>query len=190
MIQSSTNKTKGGAAVWSIYQFMARFPDEETASRHVERMRWGDAPVCPHCGDDKVSERKNHKPMPYRCRKCRRHFSVKTGTVFAQSNLPLHKCLLAMHMLTTAKKDIPGTQLARELGVTQKTAWHLAHRIRAMLEQNGDMLAGQIEADEIRIHIGELATRHDHRRHRTERHLDNCIRTTVGKQLPDKKLAN
>jgi len=68
--------------------------------------------------------------MPYRCRSCRKHFSVRTGTVLAESRLSLQKWLLAIHMLTSARKGIPSTQMARELGITQKSAWFLAQRIR------------------------------------------------------------
>ena len=68
--------------------------------------------------------------MPFRCRDCRQHFSVRTGTVLAESRLPLHKWLMAIYMMTTARKGIPSTQMARELSITQKSAWFLAQRIR------------------------------------------------------------
>ena len=78
--------------------------------------------------------------MAYRCKDCRKHFSVRTGTVLAESRLPLLKWLLAIYMLTSARKGIPSTQMARELGVTQKTAWFLAQRIReTWMKGNGDM---------------------------------------------------
>ena len=114
----------------SLYQFFQRFPDEEAARKYFERNRWTDEISCPHCGSLSVAEVKNHKPMPYRCRDCRKHFSVRTGTVLAESRLPLHKWLMAIYMMTTARKGIPSTQMARELGITQKSAWFLAQRIR------------------------------------------------------------
>ena len=114
----------------SLYQFFQRFPDEEAARQYFERNRWGGEVACPHCGSLSVSEVKNHKPMPYRCRDCRQHFSVRTGTVLAESRLPLQKWLMAIYMMTTARKGIPSTQMARELGITQKSAWFLAQRIR------------------------------------------------------------
>ena len=77
--------------------------------------------------------------MAYRCKDCRKHFSVRTGTVLSQSRLPLHKWLMAIYMMTTARKGIPSTQMARELGITQKSAWFLAQRIReTWLDQNSD----------------------------------------------------
>lgn len=114
----------------STFEFFQKFPNEEAARKFFETRRWGSEPVCGHCGSVAVVECKDHKPMAYRCKDCRKHFSVRTGTVLAESRLPLLKWLLAIYMLTSARKGIPSTQMARELGVTQKTAWFLAQRIR------------------------------------------------------------
>ena len=113
----------------SLYQFCQRIPDEEAARKYFEGNRWAGEVSCPHCGSLSVNECKDHKPMPYRCRDCRKHFSVRTGTVLAESRIPLHKWLMAIYMMTTARKGIPSTQMARELGITQKSAWFLAQRI-------------------------------------------------------------
>lgn len=124
----------------NTFEFFLKFPNEESARIFFEKRRWNDEPVCGHCGSVSVTECKDHKPMAYRCRGCRKHFSVRTGTVLAESRLTLQKWLLAAHILTSARKDIPSTQMARELGVTQKTAWFLTQRIRAtwMKVQDGD----------------------------------------------------
>ena len=133
----------------STFDFLAKFPDEEGARKFFESKRWGDEPVCGHCGSVNVTECKDHKPMPYRCKDCRKHFSVRTGTVLAESRLPLQKWLLAIYMLTSARKGIPNTQMARELGVTQKTAWFLAQRIReTWLKDRDDHMDGQIQFNE------------------------------------------
>lgn len=133
----------------STFQFFQKFPDEEAARAFFENRRWGDAPVCGHCGSVSVTECKDHKPMAYRCKDCRKHFSVRTGTVLAESRLPLLKWLLAIYMLTSARKGIPSTQMARELGVTQKTAWFLAQRIReTWMGGNNDKMDGQVQVDE------------------------------------------
>jgi transposase-like protein len=133
----------------SLYQFFQRFPNEEAAREYFERNRWGGEVSCPHCGSLSVAPVKNHKPMPYRCRDCRQHFSVRTGTVLAESRLPLQKWLMAIFMLTSARKGIPSTQMARELGVTQKTAWFLAQRIReTWLGDNTNDMGPNTQVDE------------------------------------------
>ncbi|ESZ88085.1 MAG: transposase ISSpo8 [Blastomonas sp. CACIA14H2] len=133
----------------SLYQFFQRFPNEEAARLYFERNRWGGEISCPHCGSVSVAETKNHKPMAYRCRDCRQHFSVRTGTVLAESRLPLHKWLMAIYMMTTARKGIPSTQMARELGITQKSAWFLAQRIRETWLAGADNdMGGQVQVDE------------------------------------------
>jgi len=114
----------------SLFKFFEKFPNEESARVYFENKRWGETATCGHCGSTEVTECKNHKPMPYRCKTCRKHFSVRTGTVLAESRLPLQKWLMAMYMMTTARKGISSVQMAKELGVTQKTAWFLAQRIR------------------------------------------------------------
>lgn len=136
----------------SLYQFFQRFPDEEAARQYFERNRWPAEVSCPHCGSLSVAEVKNHKPMPYRCRDCRQHFSVRTGTVLAESRLPLHKWLMAIYMMTTARKGIPSTQMARELGITQKSAWFLAQRIReTWLAGQGGGMGDHVQVDETYI---------------------------------------
>lgn len=139
----------------SLYQFFTLIPDEEAARLYFEDKRWGGIPTCGHCGGTNVVECKDHKPMPYRCRDCRKHFSVRTGTVLAESRLPLQKWLMAIYMLTTARKGIPSTQMARELGITQKSAWFLAQRIREtwLADNSGDdgSLGGAVEVDETYI---------------------------------------
>ncbi|MFU7529308.1 IS1595 family transposase [Qipengyuania sp. ASV99] len=137
----------------SLYQFFERFPNEEAARLYFERNRWADEPACGHCGSLNVHECKDHKPMPYRCRDCRKHFSVRTGTVLAESRLGLHKWLMAIYMMTTARKGIPSTQMARELGITQKSAWFLAQRIRETWLAGSDDsdLGDHVEVDETYI---------------------------------------
>jgi transposase-like protein len=133
----------------SLYQFFQRFPNEEAAREYFENNRWAGEVSCPHCGSLSVASIKSMKPMPFRCRDCRQHFSVRTGTVLAESRLPLHKWLMAIYMMTTARKGIPSTQMARELGITQKSAWFLAQRIREtwLGKSEGDMGA-HLQADE------------------------------------------
>lgn len=102
--------------VLSLYDFFKKFPDEQSARVFFETKRWSNGKCCPHCGSFDVVECKDHKPMPYRCKDCRKHFSVRTGTTLEESRLPLQKWLMAIYMMTTARKGIPSTQMARELG--------------------------------------------------------------------------
>lgn len=140
----------------SLYQFFQHFPNEEAARQYFERNRWGGEVHCPHCGSLSVAEVKDHRPMPYRCRDCRKHFSVRTGTVLAESRLPLHKWLMAIYMMTTARKGIPSTQMARELEITQKSAWFLAQRIRETWLAGADNDMGNtVEVDETYIGFKE-----------------------------------
>jgi transposase-like protein len=136
----------------SLYQFFQRFPDEAAARTYFETNRWNGEVSCPHCGSLSVAPVKSMKPMPYRCRDCRQHFSVRIGTVLAESRLPLHKWLMAIYMMTTARKGIPSTQMARELGITQKSAWFLAQRIReTWLKISEDDMGPNVQVDETYI---------------------------------------
>lgn len=132
----------------SLYQFFQQFPDEEAARKFFEGKRWKEGVSCAHCGSLSVAGCKDHIPMPYRCRDCRKHFSVRIGTVLAESRLPLHKWLMAIYMLTTARKGIPSTQMARELGITQKSAWFLAQRIRETWMGQNNHMGGNVQIDE------------------------------------------
>ena len=141
--------TKKQPETISTFEFFRKFPDEESARKYFEDQRWQGEPVCGHCGSTNVNECKNHKPMPYRCRDCRNHFSIRTGTVLAESRLPLQKWLLAIFMMTSARKGIPSTQMARELGTTQKTAWFLAQRIReTWFKVASDDMGPDVQVDE------------------------------------------
>ncbi len=136
------------------------FQDEDTARRHVEANRWPDGPVCPHCGSmeriypiEPNPDRKIRKGL-YKCgeKECGKSFTVTVGTVFENSRVPLKKWLLAIHLMCSSKKGISSHQLHRSLGVTYKTAWFMAHRIReAFREDNPEPLGGggsTVEVDE------------------------------------------
>lgn len=132
----------------SRYEFDQLFPDEKAAVNFFEARRWNGRPYCPHCGSENVMSVTNGIPMPYRCRDCRKHFSVRTGTVLAESKIPLHKWLMAIYALNMARKGISSVQLSKEIGVTQKTAWFLNHRIREAMISRGGLFSGEVEVDE------------------------------------------
>ena len=125
------------------------FPDEAAAERWFVAQRWPDGMRCPHCDSADVCERKNRKPQPYRCRACRKDFSVKVGTVMHGSKLSLRTWAIAIYALTTNIKGVSSMKLHRDLGVRQATAWHLLHRLREALADNAGMVFdGPVEADE------------------------------------------
>ena len=136
----------------------AYFHDDGKAREYLESIRWPSGAVCPHCAstdDHYALEGKAHRRGLWKCSACRKQFSVTVGTVFERSKIPLSKWLMAAYLLCSSKKGISAHQLHRTLGVTYKTAWFLAHRIRhAMSDQGGGLMGsggGAVEADETYI---------------------------------------
>jgi transposase-like protein len=122
------------------------FKDEETCVAHFTQTRFGNGKFCPHCGQTEIYTFKDGKR--FRCADCKQDFTIKTGTVFGESKLPLRKWFMAIYLLSTTSKGISSVQLAKHVGVTQKTAWFMAHRIREAHQQNKGQMTGRIEADE------------------------------------------
>lgn len=131
----------------SLPEFLAHFKDEETCQKHFAAVRFRDGAYCPHCGHTSIYEFKGGRR--YRCAGCKQDFTIKTGTVFGESKLPLKKWFLAIYLLSSSSKGISSVQLAKLVGVTQKTAWFIDHRIReAIKDDDGDKLSGSVEVDE------------------------------------------
>ena len=135
----------------TVRELLRRFPDDASAQRWFEERRWGGEPRCTHCDATTIAASAK-KTMPYRCRACGKHFSVKMGTLMEGSNLGYQTWALAIYLLTTSLKGVSSKKLHRDLGITQKSAWHLAHRIREAMEQPSDPLTGPVEIDE--MHVG------------------------------------
>ncbi len=135
----------------SEYELFAKFPDEEAARAHLEHVRWQGKPTCPDCESDSIYTRGGGRAGYYDCRECRKHFTVRTGTVFEKSHVSLHKWIYAIYLLMTAQKGISSLQLSKEIRVTQKTAWFILHRLRLACGNNLEKLQGSVEVDETYI---------------------------------------
>lgn len=139
----------------STFQLFALFPTEDSARVYLEKRLWPNGAVCPDCkSGERVSALgvcATRKPGFYRCGKCEFDFTIRTNTIFERSKVPLNKWLYAMYLLVTARKGISSMQLAKEIGVTQKTAWFILGRLReACGGPDGplDKLRGEVEVDE------------------------------------------
>lgn len=133
----------------NLVEFYNRFGDEQACRDYLEKARWGDKITCPHCGV--VGNAYKYKDgRLYKCKDCRKQFTVRVGTIFEDSKLPLQKWFLAIYLATSLKKGISSIQLSKYLGITQKTAWFMLHRIRYAVETDSydKPLDGEVEMDE------------------------------------------
>ena len=134
----------------SLVQITRKFPNDKAAEQWFIKKRWGDKPYCPHCGSENVQSGAKHKTMPYRCREkeCGKRFSVKTKTVMESSNLGYQVWAIAIYLLTTGIKGVSSMKLHRDLEITQKSAWFLAHRMRESYDDLSGFFSGPVEVDE------------------------------------------
>ncbi len=133
----------------STFQLFQKFPDENSARTYLEGRLWKDGAKCPTCGTiERVTARKNGF---YRCNPCKLDFTIRTGTIFGRSHVPLHKWLYAMYLLVTSRKGISSLQLSKEIGITQKSAWFVLQRLREACGNDLTMLSGIVEVDETYI---------------------------------------
>ncbi len=135
----------------TIIEAVREFADEDKVERMFVEARWPNGVTCPFCGSDSITTRANRIPAPFRCKTCRKDFSVKTNTVMHSSNIPLSKWALASYLMGTSLKGVSSMKLHRDLGITQKAAWHLEHRIRKAWESDNGLFSGPVEADETAI---------------------------------------
>ena len=132
----------------TLIDAVERFATVEQAEVWFVGQRWPDGVVCPGCQSKNVQARPSRKPQPFRCRDCRKDFSVKTGSLLHSSNIPLNKWAIAFFLYSTNLKGVSSMKLHRDLGITQKSAWHMAHRIREAWNETAGRFAGPVEADE------------------------------------------
>src|SRR3990172_1029790 len=138
---------------FNLTELIERFGSEDHCHDYLEELRWPDGVRCPRCESGKISRIKTRRQFD--CDACRYQFSVRVGTIFHDSKLPLWKWFLAVYMMGESRKGISANQLKRMLGVSYKTAWYLCHRIRAaMRDDMAELLSGIVEADETWIGHG------------------------------------
>ncbi len=135
----------------TLMEAVQSFSDETIVEQYCIDTRWPDGIICPRCKATNIKERANRQPRSFRCNSCRSDFSVKTGTVMEGSNIKLSKWLLAMYLMSTSLKGVSSMKLHRDIGVTQKTAWFLEHRIRKAMESDSGLFSGPVEVDETYI---------------------------------------
>lgn len=133
----------------SMFDLLKTFSSEDLCLEHLETLRWNGNVVSPFDPSSKVYKCANHK---YKCKNTQKYFNAKTGTIFENSNIPLQKWFVAIWLISSHKKGISSLQLSRDLGITQKTAWFMLHRIRVCLGmENQSQLSNEVEIDEVYI---------------------------------------
>ncbi len=134
----------------NLAELTTYFPDDQSCREYLELMRWNGKPVCPHCSNEEVYKFTDGKS--YKCKACRKKFTVTVGTIFEDTHVGLRKWFIAIYIFTSHKKGISSVQLGKDVGITQKSAWHLLHRIRyAFGTAEPTILEGEVEVDETYI---------------------------------------
>lgn len=135
------------AHIDSLFDLMSTFPDEQTCIEQLKAIRWQDGEFCPLCGDGRIYHFSDRKT--FKCGSCRKRFSIKVGTIFEDTKLPLRKWFMAIWLITNHPKGVASTTLAKDLKITQKTAWFVLHRLRHAARTNSfnAPLKGTIESD-------------------------------------------
>ena len=143
----------------TLLQTVAQLGDDNKAEQMFIAARWPDGIACPKCGSLDVYESASRPSQPFRCRNCHGYFSVKTGSLMHGSNLSYSKWALAIYLMTSSGKGMSSIRMARDVGVTQKTAWFLMHRVREGWATGDQMFAGPVEVDEAYV-AGKERNRH------------------------------
>ena len=152
----------------NLITICTRFPTQHDCLIHLESVRWGDTPRCPHCDSDKVARKADGQRIGrWNCHSCHSSFNVLSKTIMQKTKIPLQKWFLAIGLMVNAKKSVSSYQLSRDLEVNQPSAWYMQQRIRqAMAENQADWLSGIVEADE--TYVGGRPRKGNQRKGRAE----------------------
>ncbi|AZJ34005.1 transposase-like zinc ribbon protein [Tenacibaculum discolor] len=158
----------------NIVELIEAFPTDEKCREYLVNLRWGEKSVCPHCNhSDKIYNLKTSNK--YKCSSCKKQFTVTTGTIFHQTHVSLVKWFVAFYLFSSHKKGLSSIQLSKDIGVTQKTAWFMLHRIRYAMKDKSFKLFGQVEVDE--TYVGGK---------NKNRHFNKKVRNAQGRSTKDK----
>ena len=137
----------------TLFEIADMFPDNETAREWIESIRWPKGPYCPYCGSFNVQDDVKHKSMTHRCRDCesKPFFTLRTGSVMAGTKMPYRTWAIGIYLFTTNLKGVSSMRLHREVGIGQKAAWFLLHRLRFAFEEDPGQFAGPVEVDETNV---------------------------------------
>ena len=133
----------------SLFDLMEKLPTDQAVAKHILAKRWANGEFCAYCGHEKVYHFKDG--LTFKCADCRKRFSVRVGTVMHDSKISLRKWAMGIYLLTQHSKGISSVQLAEDIGITQKSAWHMMHRVREAMKpvHAQPKLQGEVEADEV-----------------------------------------
>ena len=132
----------------TLAELFQKFPDDTTAEKWFIECRWPDGIECVECGSKNVNCHATHTTMPHRCRDCGKRFSAKSASVMQSSNLGYQIWAIAIYLMATSLKGVSSMKIHRDLGITQKAAWHLLHRIREAWTSTTGLFQGEVEVDE------------------------------------------
>jgi transposase-like protein len=170
------NQTTGTDKELNLATLADLFTNEDAARAFIESRVWPEGRVCPHCGSKesytltpKPDSKRPVRKGVYKCKDCRKQFTVRIGTIFEDSHLPFTKWLMAIHLMTSRKKGISSLQISRELGIKYKSAWFMTHRIREAMRSDlpPEPFTGTVEVDE--TYVGGKPRRGDGKEHKRGR---------------------